>query len=90
MGWLIWAVILAFTGMRHPNVPQWPDIGQTRRWLAVAAVLMLLLTLVLQRPFHGAASCSEAEPYRAGPTRRSVTVRFDNFSCWPSDGNPRT
>ncbi len=54
MGWLIWAIILAFTGMRHPNVPQWPDIGQTRRWLAVAAVLMLLLTLVLA-PFHGAA-----------------------------------
>jgi membrane-associated protease RseP (regulator of RpoE activity) len=54
MGWLVWAVILAFTGMRHPNVPQWPDIGQARRWLALAAVAMLLLTLVLA-PFHGAA-----------------------------------
>ena len=53
-GWLVWAVILAFTGMRHPNVPQWPDIGPERRWLAVAAVLMLVLTLVLA-PFHGAA-----------------------------------
>lgn len=53
-GWLVWAVILAFTGMRHPNVPQWPDIGQERRWLAVAAVVMLILTLVLA-PFHDAA-----------------------------------
>ena len=54
MGWLVWAIILTFTGMRHPNVPQWPDIGHTRRWLAAAAVIMLLLTLVLA-PFHGAA-----------------------------------
>lgn len=54
MGWLVWAVILAFTGMRHPDVPIWPDIGKGRRWLAVAAVGMLALTLVLA-PFHGAA-----------------------------------
>ncbi len=54
MGWLVWALILTFTGMRHPNVPQWPDLGRERRWLALAAVLMLALTLVLA-PFHGAA-----------------------------------
>jgi len=54
MGWLVWALILAFTGMRHPNVPQWPDIGRERRWLAMLAVAMLALTLVLA-PFHGAA-----------------------------------
>ena len=54
MGWLVWALILGFTGMRHPNVPQWPDIGPQRRWLAVGAVIMLVLTLVLA-PFHGAA-----------------------------------
>jgi hypothetical protein len=54
MGWLVWAGILAFTGMRHPNVPQWPDIGPERRWLALAAALMLGMTLVLA-PFHGAA-----------------------------------
>jgi len=54
MGWLIWALILAFTGMRHPNVPQWPGIGPARRWLALLALAMLVLTLVLA-PFHGAA-----------------------------------
>jgi Zn-dependent protease len=53
-GWWVWAVILGFTGTRHPNVPPWPDIGPERRWLALAAVLMLALTLVLA-PFHGAA-----------------------------------
>jgi membrane-associated protease RseP (regulator of RpoE activity) len=52
-GWLVWGVILAFTGMRHPNVPKWPGIGPERRWLALVAVLMLLLTLVLA-PFQGA------------------------------------
>jgi membrane-associated protease RseP (regulator of RpoE activity) len=53
-GWLVWALILAFTGMRHPNVPQWPGIGPARSWLALLAVAMLVLTLVLA-PFHGAA-----------------------------------
>src|SRR5450755_3820796 len=33
-GWLVWAVILAFTGLRHPNVPQWPPLDDNRRWLA--------------------------------------------------------
>ena len=46
-GWWVWALILGFTGMRHPNVPKWPDIGPNRRWLAVLAFLMLALTIVL-------------------------------------------
>lgn len=54
MGWWVWALILAFTGMRHPNVAPWPDIGPERRWLALTAVAMLVLTLVVA-PFHEAA-----------------------------------
>lgn len=54
MGWLVWALILGIIGIRHPDVPQWPDIGPGRRWLAIVAVIMLLLTLVLA-PFQGAA-----------------------------------
>jgi membrane-associated protease RseP (regulator of RpoE activity) len=46
-GWLLWAVILAFTGAKHPNVPKWPDIGKTRVWLSLLALLMLVLTLAL-------------------------------------------
>ncbi len=53
-GWLIWALILGFTGMRHPNVPQWPGLGTPRRWLSLVAVLMLVLTLVLA-PVRGEA-----------------------------------
>lgn len=53
-GWLVWAVILGFTGMRHPNVPKWPDLDPMRRRLALLAVFMLMLTFVLA-PFHGAA-----------------------------------
>jgi len=45
-GWLVWAVILGFTGMRHPLVPSWPGLGTARVWLSLLAVLMLALTLV--------------------------------------------
>lgn len=43
-GWLLWAVLLALTGMRHPPVPEYPTIGGKRRWLAILALLMLILT----------------------------------------------
>jgi len=53
-GWLVWAVILGFTGMRHPLVPSWPGLDPARRWLALVALLMLALTLVLS-PVRGDA-----------------------------------
>ena len=43
-GWLVWAVLLRISGMRHPSVPVWPEITTGRRWLAVCALLMLVLT----------------------------------------------
>lgn len=43
-GWLLWAVLLRITGMRHPMVPEQPGIPRGRRWLALAALLMLVLT----------------------------------------------
>jgi membrane-associated protease RseP (regulator of RpoE activity) len=51
-GWLVWAVILGFTGLRHPNVPKWPPLDRNRRALALLAVLMLLLTFALT-PIRG-------------------------------------
>jgi membrane-associated protease RseP (regulator of RpoE activity) len=42
-GWILWAVMLRFTG-RHPAVAEWPGIGAGRRWLALLALLMLVLT----------------------------------------------
>jgi membrane-associated protease RseP (regulator of RpoE activity) len=51
-GWLVWAVILGFTGLRHPNVPKWPPLDGNRRALALLAVLMLVLTFALA-PIRG-------------------------------------
>ncbi len=44
LGWLVWAVLLRLSGMRHPGVSEWPEITSGRRWLAIAALLMLVLT----------------------------------------------
>ncbi|HEX8817609.1 MAG TPA: site-2 protease family protein [Terriglobales bacterium] len=45
LGWLVWAVLLRISGMRHPMVPEWPGITGFRRWLALLALIMLILTL---------------------------------------------
>jgi Zn-dependent protease len=56
-GWMIWAVILAFT-WRHPNVAHHPSVTGKRRGMAVFAALMLALTFTrvpltqhMTRPF---------------------------------------
>jgi membrane-associated protease RseP (regulator of RpoE activity) len=45
-GWLLWAVLLRVVAMRHPPVPEWPDISAGRRILAVFALAMLVLTFM--------------------------------------------
>jgi hypothetical protein len=44
-GWVLWAALLALTGTRHPNIPQWPDVSPGRRKLAWVAIGMLFLTM---------------------------------------------
>lgn len=44
-GWLIWAVLLRISGMRHPVVADWPRIEGVRSGLALLALVMLFLTL---------------------------------------------
>jgi membrane-associated protease RseP (regulator of RpoE activity) len=44
-GWLVWAVLLELSSMRHPQVADWPRVSGSRRWLAVFGVVMLVLTL---------------------------------------------
>jgi membrane-associated protease RseP (regulator of RpoE activity) len=44
-GWLVWAVLLWFTSLRHPQVAEWPRVSGARLWLAMFALLMLALTL---------------------------------------------
>jgi len=51
-GWIVWAMILGATGLRHPNVPPWPDLGSSRRWMGLLAVAILALTFVVE-PFRG-------------------------------------
>jgi Zn-dependent protease len=45
-GWLIWAILLELSSLRHPQVAEWPKVTGGRRWLAAFAVVMLALTLV--------------------------------------------
>ncbi len=44
-GWLIWAILLRITGMRHPMVPEWPGVTGVRRWVGGLGLVMLILTL---------------------------------------------
>ena len=45
VGWLLWAILLRITSLRHPMVAEWPGITGARRWLALFALLMLIVTL---------------------------------------------
>ena len=52
-GWLVWAVLLRITGMRHPIVPEWPGVTDGRRWVALFGLVMLALTLMPTPVAHG-------------------------------------
>ncbi len=45
-GWMIWAILLALSGLQQPGVPAWPSVGRKRRLLALMAVAMLVLTFM--------------------------------------------
>ncbi|HLK32551.1 MAG TPA: site-2 protease family protein, partial [Terriglobales bacterium] len=53
-GWLVWAVLLFLSGLRHPRVSPWPGLDRKRKLLALFALAMLILTIV-PAPFSGAA-----------------------------------
>jgi len=48
--WLLWAGLIALSGLRHPSVPPWPDLPRNRRLLALAALIMLALTFIPELP----------------------------------------
>jgi Zn-dependent protease len=52
MGWLLWAVLLRISGMRHPQVPLEPGLTPGRRKLFVLALVLLALTFI-PAPFQG-------------------------------------
>lgn len=43
--WLMWAILLRLSSLRHPQVAEWPRVSGSRGVLAGFAVLMLVLTL---------------------------------------------
>jgi len=45
-GWLLWGLVLLLPVMRHPPVPELPELDLKRKLLGVAAVLMLVLSFV--------------------------------------------
>jgi membrane-associated protease RseP (regulator of RpoE activity) len=43
--WLVWAILLRLSSLRHPQVAEWPRVEGSRAVLAGFAVVMLALTL---------------------------------------------
>ncbi|MGD0567846.1 MAG: site-2 protease family protein [Candidatus Sulfotelmatobacter sp.] len=43
--WLMWAILLRLSSLRHPQVAEWPRVAGSRAALAGFAILMLVLTL---------------------------------------------
>jgi hypothetical protein len=64
-GWLIWAVLLRISGMRHPMVPEWPGVTGVRRWVAACGLLMLVLTLA-PAPFAHSSLLELLRQWRSG------------------------
>jgi len=54
VGWFVWAILLQLSSFRHPQVAEWPRVSGVRAWLAVFALLMLVLTLT-PAPFKHAS-----------------------------------
>ena len=65
-GWLLWAVMLRVSGMRHPQVPLHTELTRGRRKLFLAAVLMLALTFMLTPVFGPDTSLREIVSDLAG------------------------
>jgi membrane-associated protease RseP (regulator of RpoE activity) len=63
-GWLLWAVVLRFTGATHPDVPLLPPLDMKRRVLAFFALVMLILTLT-PAPFGEQGLGKVLSDYRA-------------------------
>ena len=56
--WLMWAVLLRLSSLRHPQVAEWPKVSGGRIVLAGFAVLMLVLT-VMPTPLMQPATANE-------------------------------
>jgi membrane-associated protease RseP (regulator of RpoE activity) len=64
-GWIIWAILLRISGMRHPVVPEWPGVTGGRRWVALFGLVMLVLTLT-PAPFAHSSLLDVVREMRSG------------------------
>jgi len=46
LGWLVWFGVLLVFGANHPYVPEQPGLSRGRKWLAVFALAMFVLTFM--------------------------------------------
>jgi membrane-associated protease RseP (regulator of RpoE activity) len=53
-GWFLWAILLQVSSFRHPQVAELPRISGVRAWLALFALVMLVMTLT-PAPFQHAS-----------------------------------
>ena len=65
VGWLVWAILLRISGMRHPIVAEWPGVTGFRRWLALFALFMLIVTLA-PAPFAQSSLLHVVRELRSG------------------------
>lgn len=65
LGWLMWAVLLALSGLRHPVVPEWTRVNRSRRWLAILALVLLILTFT-PAPFAHSSMLEAIQEFRQG------------------------
>ena len=87
-GWLIWAILLRLSGMRHPAIPVWPEVTPGRRWLAVFALLMLVLTFAHIALFTGRAH-SVIEYFRIAARTCVTGMRHADLSARTNRRVPR-
>ena len=45
-GWILWGLVLLLPVMRHPPVPEMPDLDPKRKLLGIVALLMFVLSFV--------------------------------------------
>jgi membrane-associated protease RseP (regulator of RpoE activity) len=64
-GWLVWAILLELSSMRHPQVADWPHVSGGRSWLAAVALIMLALTLT-PAPFANSSLKHVVKEFRSG------------------------
>ena len=68
VGWILWGVFLMVPAMRHPNVPELPEIRPGRMLLGVIGLVIFLMTFT-PTPFYDNSLMHflHADPFRTSP-----------------------